>query len=125
MYAIAKIVASRPNARGAANDAMTIAAMAANITSRTPPSSGSSVFVSHAYADHAHHKTLSNKPARSMPRHVGSSISKGADLREGKDEDEVEEQLERDHDLASAGFDGFTRSPLHSSVPTLLYLTDE
>ena len=45
---MAKVVASRPKASGAAIDAMTIAPMAASINIRTPPSSGSSVLVSHA-----------------------------------------------------------------------------
>jgi hypothetical protein len=47
-YAMAKVGASRPNARGAASEAMSTAAMTANIAMRTSPSSGSSVLVSQA-----------------------------------------------------------------------------
>src|SRR4051794_30587728 len=73
---MANVVASRPKARGAASEAMSMAAIAANITMRTPPSSGSTVLVSHAYADHAHHSTLSSRPPRSTPPHVGSLCSR-------------------------------------------------
>ncbi len=46
-----KTTPSAPNAPGAARDTTSIAAIAANMASRTTPSSGSRWFVSQAYAD--------------------------------------------------------------------------
>ena len=50
---------------------MSIAAIAANTTRRTPPSSGSRVLVSQAYADQAHHSAPSSSTPRRRPPHVG------------------------------------------------------
>ena len=64
------------------------------MASRTTPSSGSIVFVSQAYAAHAHQSTPSTtSPRRARPGRVGDD--EPGDLREREDEDQVEEQLER------------------------------
>ena len=57
---------------GAASATTSSAATAASTARRTAPSSGSRMFVSHAYADHAHQSTPSRKTPRRSPPHVGS-----------------------------------------------------
>ena len=60
---------------GTAREAISIAPIAANIAIRTAPSSGLIVFVSHAYAAHAHQSTPSTSSPFASPAQVGSSTT--------------------------------------------------
>src|SRR3954447_2222088 len=64
------------NASGTASATTSIAAITTNIASRTRPSSGLSVFVSHAYAAHAHQSAASTTRPRTSPPQVGSFESR-------------------------------------------------
>ena len=70
-YAHANSIASAPNAPGTHSAATRNAAIAANIASRTAPSSGSTTLVSHAYPVHDHHSMPSTSIPLSIPSHVG------------------------------------------------------
>src|SRR5262245_22849239 len=64
-----------PKASGTARAQTNIAPMTTNIAIRTSPSSGFRVFVSHAYAAHAHQSAASTTRPRSSPPQVGSRES--------------------------------------------------
>src|ERR671919_2303834 len=91
-YATPNVIPVVLNALGTANDTISIAAITQNTAIRTPPSSGLSVFVSHAYAAHAHHTAPSSSTPRSSPSHVGSAATKPVTCVIPKHEYEVEEQ---------------------------------
>ena len=55
---------------------MSIAAMDANTASRTAPSSGLRLFVSQAYAAHAHQSTPSTSSPFTIPAQVGSATTR-------------------------------------------------
>ncbi len=63
-------MASEPNAARVASATINMAAAAAKTANRTPPSSGSTVFVSQAYVPQAHHRTASRSAPRSSPSTV-------------------------------------------------------
>ena len=60
-YATAKSRPCGPKASGIASAAMNIAPIATGVAPATSASVGLSVFVSHAYADHAHQSAISSK----------------------------------------------------------------
>ena len=72
-YATPKITPFGAERAGVASATMSIAAIAANTASRTAPSSGSRLFVSQAYAAHAHHSAPRSRRPRSRPSQVGLS----------------------------------------------------
>ena len=71
-YARTRVTPRSPKAPGTHNDVTSSAAIAANSTRRTPPSSGSTTLVSHAYPTHDHHSSPSTTRPRPMPRQLGS-----------------------------------------------------
>ena len=94
-YTTANVSARSPKDSGTASAATTSTLIAANITIRTEPSSGSMTLVSHAKPAHAHQSSASamQPRRRPSPRSLGSH-QHGA-LRESEDEHQVEEELER------------------------------
>src|SRR5262245_27735546 len=66
---------SSPNTPGTARAATNIAISATSSAAPTRPSSGSTVFVSQAYAPHAHQSAASTSTPRPIPANVGSAVS--------------------------------------------------
>src|SRR2546423_10341117 len=60
-----------PNASGTARAPTNMAPLATSIVPQTRPSPGSTVFVSHAYAAHAHQSAVRSRRACSRPLQVG------------------------------------------------------
>src|SRR5262245_40120506 len=69
---------SSSNTSGTTSAATNIAISAASSARPTKLSSGSTVFISHAYAVHAHHSAASTSTPRPIPAKVGSAASSAA-----------------------------------------------